>query len=126
MTRLVLFLKKKPAYNYPVEHARWNEFTPEGYRSGEGISEDQVWVGEVKGGAFKEEENIISIVGPLTPAQIQERRDDVTMSPPPARTIVRVRRRYGAQKGTLLRQASSTIHGSPIVRIYSRGKGSCR
>ena len=104
-----IVFEEEHAYSYPLEHAGWNELTPEGYRSGEG--EDQVWVGEVKDGAFKKEENIISIVGPLTPAQIQGRRDDVTMPPPPRRRILRVRRRYGAQKGMPLERPAPWQRG---------------
>ena len=104
-----IVFEEEHAYSYPFEHARWNELTPEGYRSGEG--EDQVWVGEVKDGAFKKEENIISIVGPLTPAQIQGRRDDVTMPPPPRRRILRVWRRYGELKGEPLERPAPWRRG---------------
>ncbi len=122
--RTGVVFEEEPAYSYPFEHARWNELTPEGYRSGEG--EDQVWVGEVKDGAFKEEENIISIVGPLTPAQIQERRDDIAMPPPPRRRILTVRRRgSGGQKGTLLDRprARFMTHPSFVFTAGEKGVG---
>ena len=116
-----IVFEEEHAYNYPFEHARWNELTPAGYRSGEG--EDQVWVGEVKGGAFKEEENIISIEGPLTAAQIRARLDNIAMPPPPARTIVRVRRRSGAQKGTLLDRPLARLMTHPSF-VFTAGEKS--
>ncbi len=121
--RTGVVFEEEPAYSYPFEHARWNELTPAGYRSGEG--EDQVWVGEVKGGAFKEEENIISIEGPLTAAQIRARLDNIAMPPPPARTIVRVRRRSGAQKGTLLDRPRARLvtHPSFVFTAGEKGVG---